>query len=161
MKPCRRNAKPENEKDDGQDLLREKHLSAVIDVLRFPLISLVVLYHAFNCSVSLPPGAYDWHQPVTDFIYWKLLHDAIAGSAVPLFFALSGYLYFLHMDHGWKSWWRKTRNRFFRLWIPLWTWASLSLLFLGLLFPNSTLSSLNSPFLILKFTLNGGTVDIL
>ena len=132
---CRLLTKPENEKKgDEQDVLREKHLSAVIDALRFPLISLVVLYHAFNCSVSLPPGAYDWHQPVTDFIYWKLLHDAIARSAVPLFFALSGYLYFLRMDNGWKSWWRKTRNRFFRLWIPLWTWASLSLLFLGLLY---------------------------
>lgn len=113
---------------------REKHLSAVIDVLRFPLISLVVLYHAFNCSVSLPPGAYDWHQPVTDFIYWKLLHDAIARSAVPLFFFLSGYLYFHHAEISWKSWCHKTWNRFFRLWIPLWSWSCLTLIFFGLLY---------------------------
>ena len=45
------------------------HLSAVIDVLRFPLISLVVLYHAFKCTVTSPEGAFDYHQPVTDFVY--------------------------------------------------------------------------------------------
>lgn len=110
------------------------HMSAVIDVLRFPLISLVVLYHAFNCSVTLPPGSYDWHQPVTDFIYWKLLHDAIARSAVPLFFALSGYLHFLRPGRPSQSWWTKLRKRFSRLWIPLWTWAGLALLFLGILY---------------------------
>lgn len=109
------------------------HLSAVIDVLRFPLISLVVLYHAFTCSITLPPGAFDWHQPVTDFVYWSLLHDAVARSAVPLFFALSGYLYFRNGVLGWSTWWNKTKTRFFRLWIPLWTWAGLHLLLLSLL----------------------------
>ena len=122
------------------------HLSAVIDVLRFPLISLVVLYHAFNCTVTLPPGAYDWHQPVTEFVYWKLLHDFIARSAVPLFFALSGFLYFHRGSFGWSMWIGKTKARLFRLWVPLLAWADLALLFWGVLYlcgsPNATARSL-------------------
>lgn len=106
------------------------HVSRVIDVLRFPLIALVVLFHAFTCTVTLPVGAYDWHQPVTDFVYWKVLHDSVATAAVPLFFALSGYLYFAGAaGFGWAVWRKKTVARVFRLWIPLWTWAGLALLF--------------------------------
>ncbi|MBR3583299.1 MAG: acyltransferase [Kiritimatiellae bacterium] len=121
-------------------------MSAVIDVLRFPLISLVVLYHAFNCSVTLPPGAFDWHQPATDFVYWKLLHDSIASSAVPLFFAMSGFLYFRRDGFGWAMWLEKTKSRLLRLWIPLLAWAGLSLLFWGVLYvsgsPNATAQDL-------------------
>lgn len=105
-------------------------MSRVIDVLRFPLIALVVFYHAFDCSVTLPEGAYDWHQPVTDFVYWNLLHDSVATAAVPLFFAISGFLYFNGVaSFGWMVWRKKTAARVFRLGVPLISWEALTLLF--------------------------------
>lgn len=110
------------------------HVSQVIDVLRFPLIALVVLYHAFNCSVTLPAGAYDWHQPITDFVYWHFLHDSVARAAVPLFFAISGFLYFNGVSSfRWKTWRKKTGARIFRLVVPLLSWATLTLLFYAVL----------------------------
>ncbi len=111
------------------------HASIIIDVLRFPLIALVVFYHAFTCNVNVPEGAYDWHQPITDFIYWKLLHDSVATAAVPLFFAISGFLYFNGVAaFGWKVWIKKTKARVFRLGVPLLSWAGLSLLFYAVLY---------------------------
>lgn len=131
---------------DSSPAATTAHVSTVIDALRFPLISLVVLYHAFKCTVTLPPGAYDWHQPVTDIVYWKLLHDSIARAAVPLFFALSGFLYFHRGTFGRSMWLGKTRARLFRLWVPLLAWAGLALLFWGILYlcgsPNETAKSL-------------------
>lgn len=110
------------------------HASKVIDILRFPLIAMVVFFHAFNCSVTLPTGAYDWHQPITDFVYWRLLHDSVATAAVPTFFAISGFLYFSGVPFfGWKVWRKKTAARLFRLGVPLLSWAFLTLLFYGIL----------------------------
>lgn len=121
-------------KNDSVAPVFPSHVSRVIDVLRFPLIALVVFFHAFTCTVTLPAGAYDWHQPVTDFVYWKLLHDSVATAAVPLFFALSGYLYFAGAaGFGWAVWRKKTVARVCRLWIPLVTWAGLALLFYAVL----------------------------
>lgn len=121
----------------------DSHVSQVIEVLRFPLIALVVLFHAFSCSITLPAGVYDWHQPVTDFLYWNLFHDSIATAAVPLFFAISGFLYFNGVTtFGRKVWWKKTEKRVFRLIVPLLSWALLSLLYYVVLYfcgnPNET-----------------------
>lgn len=114
---------------------KRSQASQVIDILRFPLIALVVLFHAFNCLVTLPAGAYDWHQPVTDFIYWRLLHDSVANAAVPLFFAISGFLYFNRVtSFDWKVWRQKTLARVFRLVIPLLAWSVLALLFQATLY---------------------------
>ena len=104
--------------------------SEVIAFLRFPLCALIVLYHAFKISVTLPADAFDYHQPVTDFLYWHILHDSIATSAVPLFFAISGYLYFHTPGFSASLWLEKTRKRFFRLIVPLLSWTFLGFLLL-------------------------------
>ncbi len=113
----------------------QSHISRVIDVLRFPLIALVVLFHAFICLVTLPAGAYDWHQPVTAWVYWRFLHDSVATAAVPLFFAISGFLYFNRVvSFDGKVWRKKTLARMFRLGIPLLAWTVLALLFYATLY---------------------------
>lgn len=121
---------------------REPSLSQVIAFLRFPLISLIVLYHAFNTSVTLPPNVLDYHQPVTDFVYWHLLHDSVATAAVPLFFAISGFLYFRSGVFSGAVWREKTKKRILRLLLPLLSWSVAAFLlmaaFHALHLPNAT-----------------------
>ena len=120
--------------------------SSVISFLRFPLSILIVLFHAFGLAVTLPAGVFNDHQPLTDFIYWHILHGAIATSAVPLFFAFSGYLYFRSRDFSLPIWREKTRKRFLRLVVPLLSWAFaafiLFLVFYLAKFPNATANAI-------------------
>ena len=80
--------------------------SKVISWLRFPIAMLVVFVHVPRAEGNL-----------TEWI-WS---DAIASMAVPLFFVLSGYLYFINIsqDASPNDWyWRKTKSRLLSIGIP-------------------------------------------
>ena len=87
--------------------------SKVINWMRFPLAVLVVFVHVPRTNGNL----IEW--------VWS---DAIASMAVPLFFVLSGYLYFANIpqDSSPKDWyWRKTKSRLVSLGIPYFFWTLL------------------------------------
>jgi len=64
-------------------------LSKTITFMRFPLIVLVVAIHVFNIY---PAGDYPGSVAGDTYLF---LRNGIARCAVPLFFAISGYLFFL------------------------------------------------------------------
>ncbi len=110
----------------------DKILSKTITALRFPMIFLVVLLHTIiidqNClgKILIPHGKY----PVFD-ISLHLLQRNLGDIAVPLFFFISGYLFFLNIkDFNFTIYKNKLKKRYKSLLIPYLLWNTLFFLFL-------------------------------
>lgn len=87
-----------------------------ITALRFPLALLVVLIHSYN-SVWRTAA----HAQVE--VLGSLLSHIVPTFAVPLFFAISGYLFFLNVESlTWQSYKHKLQRRCFSLLIPYLCW---------------------------------------
>lgn len=97
-----------------------------IVVLRFPLAVLVVLIHAYNSVwVSVDWGTWE----CVPFFFSRVL----PSFAVPLFFSISGYLFFIggrRLDM--ETFMGKLRRRVFTLLIPYLTWNLLAFLLYAL-----------------------------
>lgn len=108
-------------------------LSKSISLLRFPLAVLIVLKHYYTPDISAEViggvGEYQWYHYIGEFA--KGVFPAIA---VPLFFFISGYLYFNKLElygkpsYDFGVWKRKTQGRLKSLLIPYLSWNLLVLL---------------------------------
>lgn len=117
-------------------------LSKAITFLRFPLIVAVVFIHSdfndlmVNGTLLVSAGQF----PIYDSAY-HLVSNELARIAVPLFFFISGFLFFYHSDFSKKTYVAKLKKRSKTLLIPYVFWnllvASL-LLAVQLLFPSIT-----------------------
>ena len=116
----------------GDGLLDAEALqSKTIDYLRFPMALAVVFIHSPG-DVPMSPVHYDaftWPD------FYNLLRivfsHVLTHIAVPVFYVISGYLYFLNVKQWSKSEYkRKSRSRLYTLVIPylLWNVAALFLL---------------------------------
>lgn len=115
--------------------------SQTITVIRYPMIVCVVLLHTFiidrpvNGQVLIPSGRY----PIFD-IFQQLYQNELANVAVPMFFFISGYLFFYGIKKFHLSIFiDKLKRRVHSLLIPYILWNIIFLLFVclvGLLFPN-------------------------
>lgn len=121
---------------DDNDELQSK----TIAFLRFPLIVGVVLIHCYY--KELPIGGVK--VPVMDeYPIYKLIADlfsqVLARTAVPLFFLISGYLFFYKSSFSWPMYGSKLRKRAQTLLLPylFWNGALVGLhLLIELLFPS-------------------------
>ena len=99
-----------------------------LQVLRWPLIVLVVFIHANNDRIGLPaPEA----SPAS-WVHWirKAISEGLAATAVPLFFLTSGYLFFAGKPLSRDSYLQKLRRRGRTLLVPYLFWnASLAAVF--------------------------------
>jgi surface polysaccharide O-acyltransferase-like enzyme len=93
-------------------------------VLRFPLMVLVAFIHADNRDIWVN-GTIGVLRPEGDFALWLryFLSQGVARVAVPLFFAISGYLFFLGMEGSFVEFVRKWRNRARTLLMPFVAWS--------------------------------------
>lgn len=98
-----------------------------VNLLRFPLILLVLYIHSYtvpvrleNSTVSVVPAAW----LVTLQAAWS---NGFARIAVPLFFLISGYLYFVGFDGGFAAYRTKTSRRVGTLLVPLLFWNLLAI----------------------------------
>lgn len=101
--------------------------------LRFPLIFLVVWIHADNRDIWTHQGM-GILQIQSEFAKWIRFFwsQGVARVAVPLFFAISGYLFFLDFDGSLASLLRKWKSRFGTLVIPYVAWSLLLLVLVSL-----------------------------
>ena len=114
--------------------------SKTIAFLRFPLIVGAVLIHCYY--KELPIGGVK--VPVMDeYPIYKLIADlfsqVLARTAVPLFFLISGYLFFYKSSFSWPMYGSKLRKRAQTLLLPylFWNGALVGLhLLIELLFPS-------------------------
>ena len=88
-----------------------QHRSETVDLLKVLLTIGIVFLHASLIEQSGQNAAYDVFQHGIDLL---------GGLCVPLFFALSGYLYFRNVPEkpDFRFFWKKTRNRFSSLLLP-------------------------------------------
>ena len=130
-------------------------LSKTITFLRLPLIVGVVFIHTNFADVNI--GGKLWATqgqfPIHD-IFRYLVSEELARIAVPLFFFMSGFLFFLHTDFSFSAYKKKLEKRVYTLLIPylFWNIVVLSLFFLTQTFMSSMTSGAKK--LIVDYTLS-------
>lgn len=114
------------------DEIQQKSVIKALDFLRFPLIVLVVMIHS-RSELGL---IVDFRE-VSFFTNCTLtfISQIIASTAVPMFFCISGYMFFFNTQNhfGKDIYISKLKRRFFSLFIPyvLWNLILLCVYFLG------------------------------
>jgi surface polysaccharide O-acyltransferase-like enzyme len=104
--------------------------SQVIDFLRFPLIVGVVFIHNHSSTVTMPGVELGSENYMPMFYTCSNLFSQVLGRiAVPLFFFISGFLFFLNVNFNKLSYLKKLKNRFRTLLTPylFWNIATLAL----------------------------------
>ncbi|MGV3588284.1 MAG: acyltransferase family protein [Adhaeribacter sp.] len=104
-----------------------KYLSEKIKVVQFFAMILVVFLHSYNVIVNFKTETLHTENGVNLFIQ-NFITNGIARVAVPLFFLLSGYLFFLKPDFSLQGILTKYRRRFKSLVIPYLFWSVFGLL---------------------------------
>ncbi|MDR1644697.1 MAG: acyltransferase, partial [Tannerellaceae bacterium] len=102
--------------------------SQVIDFLRFPLIVGVIFIHNSSAIVTIPNETFgnETFLPL-HYICSNLFSDVLGRIAVPLFFFISGFLFFLNIEKfNGKSYCNKLRTRTKTLLIPYLLWNLLA-----------------------------------
>lgn len=111
----------------------DKMSSERLAILRFPLIVGVVFIHAYGNEVvifSNNPEGIIYTSNLIDFIR-NLVSEGIARVAVPLFFLLSGYFFFLGFNYSIENYSKKVKSRISTLLIPFLFWNIFTLLLLA------------------------------
>ncbi|MFT5200421.1 MAG: surface polysaccharide O-acyltransferase-like enzyme [Planctomycetota bacterium] len=91
-----------------------------LSALRFPLIVAVVFIHANNDRIGMPDpagGSELW-------VHWmrRFVSEGLAATAVPLFFLISGYLFFAGWEFSRAAFVAKLRGRVRTLLVPYLLW---------------------------------------
>ncbi len=118
-----------------------KLTSQTITTIRFPMMVCVVLLHTFiidrpiGGEILVPNGKY-----LIFDIFQQLYQNELANVAVPMFFFISGYLFYCGIkEFQLRIFIEKLRRRVHSLFIPYILWNIIFLLFvccIGFLFPN-------------------------
>lgn len=109
---------------------KEELLSKTITCLRFPLTVGVVFIH-FNLAQNgfMVQGVkYGLNNPYWYYHIINFFSDVISRIAVPLFFFISGFLFFYKKDFNWTIYKQKVRTRFSTLVLPFFLWNSIAIL---------------------------------
>jgi peptidoglycan/LPS O-acetylase OafA/YrhL len=112
-----------------------RSVSSRLTALRFPLIVLVVFFHAYTTSVDLAAGGVAGSQhvnPISAFVR-IFVSKGFGNLAVPLFFLVSGFLFFQKYDGTWATYKEKLSRRVKTLLVPflIWNFATYLVYFLG------------------------------
>lgn len=103
--------------------------SQALDMLRFPLAVIVVIAHTFSLSDLVVPGGNICVSSYSVFLGANLFVDAfLRGISVPIYFFISGYVFFAKIQFNGNVYWKKLKNRFKSLFIPYIVWNALALI---------------------------------
>ncbi|MDR1129508.1 MAG: acyltransferase [Prevotellaceae bacterium] len=105
--------------------------SQVIDFMRFPMIIGVLFIHNSTSTVQIPGAEFGTEAFMPVFYYSSKLFSQVLGRiAVPLFFFMSGFLFFLNMEKFNKdSYKNKLQSRVETLLIPYLFWNFVTIAF--------------------------------
>ena len=102
--------------------MKEKSLhSQALDLLRFPLAIFVLTSHTFQ-TFSSSIGTYT--SPVCREISY-FIYGFLSEQSVPIYYFISGYVFFLGIELTREKYFRKLKNRVHTLLIPYLLWNSL------------------------------------
>lgn len=101
-----------------------------LDLLRFPLAIVVLSIHIFSTGGTTIQGVEYKYENFSVFLFLNYVLDAfLRGQSVPIYFFISGYVFFLNTDLTIDKYKRKLHNRFKSLFIPYILWNLIYLLF--------------------------------
>ena len=103
------------------------YLSDKLKVVSFISMMLVIFLHAYNLIVRLKTGPVVIDRGYNFFIQ-EFISQGLARIAVPLFFTISGYLFFLNLNGTLNEFKEKYRTRTKTLLIPYLFWSASALL---------------------------------
>ena len=111
-----------------------------LNLLRFPLIVGVVFIHNYSSNVTTFQGVIGTTENnfIVDFVR-DLISGGIAGIAAPIFFIMSGYLFFINYDGTLNQFISKVTVRLRTLFVPFmfWNLAVLLLIAVGQYLPQT------------------------
>jgi surface polysaccharide O-acyltransferase-like enzyme len=107
----------------------DRESSLRLSLLRFPLIVGVVFVHAYSTTAGFSGGEVGVSQPsiIADFVR-NFISQGVARIAVPLFFLMSGYLFFFGFEWSKEHYAVKLRSRTKTLLVPFLFWNIATLL---------------------------------
>ncbi len=120
--------------------------SQSLDLLRFPLAVVVLIIHTFSSGGLTVQGAKFTFDGLPFFLEVNHFIDGfLRGQSVPIYFFISGYVFFLGVKLTKEKYAQKLRNRVKTLLIPYLIWNTIALLYslirivpgLDFLFPNA------------------------
>lgn len=111
----------------------DRTLSQAFDMLRFPMAVLVIFLHIDNAP-HIAVTEYNWGNQISQSIYYFSIIsiNIIAKVAVPCFFFISGYLFFVNQKFTFKIYVDKIKRRLHSLFIPYILWNIIAMAYLYL-----------------------------
>lgn len=112
------------------DFARKKYVFTLFDILRPQLIIMVAYIHNSALHVKYNGHIISASEPfvLRDFVVY-MISDGASRTAVPLFYIMSGYLFFFDVDFTNETYIRKIRSRIYTLLVPFMFWNTSLLLF--------------------------------
>ena len=105
--------------------------SQTLDLLRFPLAVVVLMVHIFSSNGITFQGRRFTFDEYPVFMELNHFIDAfLRDQSVPVYYFISGYVFFLGIEMTRSTYVRKLKNRVRSLFIPYMVWNTLSLLLL-------------------------------
>lgn len=100
-----------------------------LNLLRFPLVALIVFLHAYSSTVGFSDREIGVHHSIfiVDFVR-NFVSQGVARIAVPVFFLISGYLFFFGFEWSKENYLIKLKSRTKSLLIPFLFWNITTLL---------------------------------
>lgn|GEM_PF-438076 len=110
-----------------RDIMLDKESSLRLKLLRFPPIIGVLYIHAYGMTINYAGGTLGNADinGLTEFIR-TLISQGLARTAVPLFFLMSGYLFFANFQWSQQTYGKKILTRFRTLLVPYLFWNILA-----------------------------------
>lgn len=116
----------EMKKADRSDLR-----SQALDLLRFPLAVVIVIIHTFSCrgtGLIFSNNEIDFHNIVFFEEIQCFIDGFLRGQSVPIYFFISGFVFFLSVEWSKEKYIQKLKNRVKTLLIPYLIWNTIALL---------------------------------
>ena len=113
----------EMKKADRSDLR-----SQALDLLRFPLAVVVVIDHIFSENLIIRGNEIDFHNAVFFKEIYCFINGFLKGQSVPIYFFISGFVFFLSVEWSKEKYIQKLKNRVHTLLIPYLIWNTIALL---------------------------------
>lgn len=116
-----------------KELPYEQLQSDTIKLVRFPLIVGVVMFHMAFENIIIAGQKFINIADFPVFDYYKFFFDRVLAVRIPLYFFISGYLFFNRADHFTKSdYVKKIKRRIDTLVIPYISWITITIAILAL-----------------------------
>lgn len=106
----------------------DKYLSVKLRVISFFLIVLVIFLHSYNLPLEKHTGNTILREGYSSYVQY-FCTQGITRVAVPLFFAISGYLFFLNITGKPDEFLIKMKKRIKTIAVPYLLWSLIGLLF--------------------------------